>query len=71
MLMEELFKVGDVIEGFCNGYFGRNDYNEKVCVMVSRKYAVFQYVEGDEKGYGTILNLSEGLTKETVEKWKK
>lgn len=43
MTMEDIFCVGDQIGGYCNGYFGRNDYENKICVMVTRKYAVFQY----------------------------
>ncbi len=54
MEMNEIFVVGDRIHGFCNGYFGRDDYESKVCIMVSRKYAVFQY----DDGTASVLNAS-------------
>ncbi len=65
--MLQLFKVGDEIEGFCNGYFGRDDYEAKVCVMVTPKYAVFQY----GNGMATVLNYTERLEKEAekVKTW--
>jgi len=65
--MLQIFQVGDVIENYCNGYFGRDDYERKVCVMVTPKYAVFQY----EDGQAAVLNYSEGLEKYAKgENWK-
>jgi len=68
--MDKLFKIGDKLEGFCNGYFGSSDYDTKICVFVTPRYAVFQYLDGDKKGNAVVLNnpgrLSEGL----VEIWK-
>ena len=58
MNMMQIFQVGDEIGGYCNGYFGRDDYENKTCVMVAPKYAVFEHWE---TGTGTILNYSDGL----------
>ena len=58
MNMMQVFKVGDEIGGYCNGYFGRDDYENKTCVMVAPKYAVFE-IWGT--GIGVILNYSDGL----------
>ena len=55
--MLQIFKVGDVIGGYCNGYFGRDDYDTKSCVMVTLNYAVFEYSDGT----ATVLNYFEGL----------
>jgi len=49
------FQLGDKISGFCNGYFGRDDYENKVCVRVTQTYAVFEY---EDEG-ACVLNLSE------------
>jgi len=69
--MNKLFNVGDTIYGFCNGYFGRDDYYTKICVMVTEKYAIFQYTEGFfSQGYATVLNYREGLNLDTVNTWK-
>jgi hypothetical protein len=67
--MTKLFNIGDRITGFCNGYFGRDDYDSKICIMVNDKYAVFQYTEGEWVGYGTILNYEKGL-ENLVNDWK-
>lgn len=71
MNMLRVFGVGDEISGFCNGYFGRDDYSRKVCVMVTAKYAVFEWcVEDDEcAGFAVALNYSEGL-EDVANKWK-
>ena len=68
--MNKFFNVGDVLYGFCNGFFGRDDYDDKICVMVTKKYAVFQYLEKPLKGQGVILNHSETLSKQMVKEWK-
>ena len=63
------FSVGDRIGGFCNGYFGRDDYEDKICVGVFEKYAIFQY----DDGTGEVLNFpkdEDGLFWSYVETWK-
>ena len=50
--IKKRFDVGDRITDFCNGYFGRDDYEDKICVAVFDKFAVFQY----EDGKGIVLN---------------
>lgn len=68
MNMMQIFKVGDEIGNYCNGYFGRDDYENKTCVMVTPKYAVFEYWE---TGNATLLNYRDGLEKCTKgENWK-
>ena len=67
--MYQFFNVGDKIYGFCNGFFGRDDYDTKMCVMVTPKYAVFQWLEGEFEGQATVLNNPERLDKETVNAW--
>ncbi len=68
--MYKLFNVGDKIYGYCNGYFGRDDYDTKICVLVNSKYAVFQYLDGELEGGATVLNNPDNLDEETVKKWK-
>lgn len=68
--MYEFFNVGDIIENFCNGYFGRDDYDTKLCIMVTKQYAVFQYIDGEDIGQAVVLNDPERLDKEMVEHWK-
>lgn len=70
--MSKLINVGDTIYGFCNGAFGRDDYDTKICVMSKTKYAVFQYIDGDMKGKATVLNdPEERWEEEDIENWKK
>ena len=66
--MKNLFSPGDIIYGYCNGAFGRDDYDTKTCIFVNNNYAVFQ----NDEGYGTILNKQDKkwLTIESVEGWK-
>lgn len=64
--MGQLFNCGDIIYGFCNGYFGSDNYETKRCVMIYTKYAVFEY----EDHTAIVLNFDTRLTKEVVEEWK-
>lgn len=65
--MMKIFFVGDMIGDYCNGYFGRDDCDNKTCVFVTPFYAVFQ----NEEGKGSILNYEEGLEKVVKgENWK-
>lgn len=61
----QIFKAGDEIYGYCQGYFGRDDYRDKTCVFVTLNYAVFE----DDLENGTIVNDYEGLAKD-AEEWK-
>ena len=59
------FEVGDRIYGFCSGFFGRDDYENKICVYVTDTYAVFEYESDRTKA--TVLNyVSES---ESVKRW--
>ena len=68
--LNEFFNVGDRTYGFCNGYFGGDDYCPKICVMVTSKYAIFQYLDGNWEGEAVALNNPELLTKKSVTEWK-
>lgn len=68
--MYKFFKIGDKIYGFCNGYFGRDDYDTKLCIMVTDKYAIFQYLDGEFEGNATALNDPDRLDEKMVAEWK-
>lgn len=71
--MLQLFKEGDVIYGYCNGAFGRDDYEDKVCVKVTPYYAVFEYLDEYENG-ATVINFSERFAEiygNSIEEWRK
>jgi len=73
MDMNNYFKIEDKIYGFCNGFFGRNSYSDKICVFVKEKYAVFESIE--DKGEAFILSVysfrDDLSAKSFVEDWKK
>jgi len=67
------FKIGDFVYGYCNGYFGRDDYDSKICVYVTPFCAVFEYIDR-EKG-AIVLNIStlendHGVIETDTDKWK-
>ena len=73
MNMMKLFAFGDEIYGYCNGYFGRDDYDDKICVLVRPKYAVFEVIRsdlGNNLGSATVLNYSDSLYEEMIDRWK-
>ena len=65
--MHDIFAVKDRIGGYCNGFFGRDDYGDKVCVFVTDKFAVFQ----NDEGVGSVLNYQSCLKAFTkTDNWK-
>lgn len=59
--------VGDEIEGFCNGYFGRDSYGRKRVIA-----------KGNERGHNWLvvwnewdgrLEFAEGFSNEDVDNW--
>lgn len=68
--MHKFFSIGDKLCGFCNGYFGSSDYDSKICVMVTKQYAVFEFLDGECRGQATVLNNPEKLDKKMVDGWK-
>ena len=69
--MNKFFDVGDLIYGFCNGFFGRDDYDDKICVFVNQYYAVFQSINRDDgKSIGSVLNSDGSEEWELVQYWK-
>lgn len=66
MNMLQIFTAGDEIGGYCNGYFGRDDYANKTCILVTPKFAVFSE---QGTGLGSVLNYTEGL-EDDAKDWK-
>lgn len=40
--------VGRTIYGFCNRYFGRDDYEDKIIILEGMKWIVCRYVDREE-----------------------
>lgn len=40
--------IGRMISGFCNGYFGRDDYDDKIIILEDKKWIVCRYLNRDE-----------------------
>jgi hypothetical protein len=58
-------KIGDVLHGFCNGYFGRDDYSCKRVEVVAADYVVLRYLREDGV---TILNGP--INQKNINEWK-
>ena len=65
--MNQMFNIGDVIGGYCNGFFGRDDYDDKTCVFITPRYAVFEY---NNTKQAAVLNYTENLDT-IVDNWRK
>ena len=68
--MNKLFTPGDILYGYCNGFFGRDDYDDKVCIFVNDRFVVFQYLSGEYQGNGVVLNYDDILNEKIVNSWK-
>jgi len=66
--MYELFKVWDRIQWYCNWYFWRDNYDTKICVLVTKGYAVFESIEWEYEGKACVLNDTN--IGEIIQDWK-
>ena len=57
--------VGTKIYGYCEGYFGRDDYNDKVIILEGKKWIVCSYLDNDRV---TCVNFD--IEEEKIE-WSK
>ena len=58
--------VGKIIYGFCNGYFGRDDYDDKIIVFETDTAICCTYLNEDRKGCLTTANFK---TKQEKQKY--
>lgn len=59
--------VGTKIYGYCNGYFGRDDYDDKIIILEGLKWIVCAYLDDD---IITCANFdSEEEKIECIKKW--
>ena len=59
--------VGIKIYGYCEGYFGRDDYSDKVVILEGKKWIVCSYLNNDRVA---CVNFNTGEEKiECIERW--
>lgn len=61
--------IGTKIYGYCNGYFGRDDYGAKIIVAEGRKWIVCVDAYSDS-GWVTCANFdTEEEKEECIKRW--
>ena len=60
--------VGTTIYGFCGGYFGRDDYEDKIIIFEGATWIVCRYVDRDEVACANFRNEAEKV--ECVSEWR-
>lgn len=67
--------VGKIIYGFCNGYFGRDDYETKIIVFETECSICCRYINDEkwrEKGWLDCANFDSPEEKqECIDRWSK
>lgn len=64
--------IGKRIYGFCNGFFGRDDYNDKIIVYETPSAICCIYVDRNLSNYLTVANFdSESEKQEYINEWSK
>lgn len=65
--------IGTKIYGYCEGYFGRDDYGAKIIVAEGRKWIVCSYLYADNDyvtDYVTCANFdTEEEKEECIKRW--
>ena len=61
--------VYKIIRGFCNGYFGRDDYDDKMIILEGEKWIVCRYLDQDMV---TCVNFDSAEEKQRcIDEWSK
>ena len=67
--------VGKIIYGFCNGYFGRDDYDTKIIVFETDCSICCRYITDEKwksKGWLTCANFDSPDEKQAyIDSWSK
>lgn len=63
--------IGRKIYGYCNGYFGRDDYENKIIILEGKLWIVCAYL-GCENNRVTCVNFeSEQEKQNCIDRWSK
>ena len=61
--------VGTKVYGYCDGYFGRDDYSDKVIILEDKKWIVCLYLDNDRV---TCVNFDTEEEKiECIKSWSR
>ena len=62
--------IGKIIHGFCEGYFGRDDYKDKIIVFEIKKAICCTYVDKEYNGILVTANFeNEKEKQECINNW--
>ena len=61
--------IGTKIYGYCNGYFGRNDYDDKIIILEGRRWIVCAYLDSDNDWITCVNFDSEEEKEERIKQW--
>ena len=63
--------IGVRLHGYCNGYFGRDDYDDKIIIAEGKKWILCSYLSIDND-YVTCVNFdTEEEKEECIKRWSK
>lgn len=67
-----MINIGTIIYGFCNGFFGRDDYNDKIIVFETEKVICYKYIDEEYDGILVTANFKTEEEKHRyIDKWSK
>ena len=61
--------IGTRIYGFCNGYFGRDNYEPKVIILEGKTWIVCSYLDPNKDRVACVNFDSEEEKIECIEEW--
>lgn len=62
--------IGKIIYGFCSGWFGRDDYNDKIIIAEGENWIVCKYVDGIDSNEVTFASFKSKEEKNNkIEEW--
>ena len=61
--------IGTKIYGYCNGYFGRDDYESKIIILEGKKWIVCAYIYSYSDRVTCVNFDSEAEKIECIKRW--
>ena len=61
--------IGVKLHGYCNGYFGRDDYYDKIIIAEGKKWILCSYLSIDNDRVTCVNFDTEKEKEECIKKW--
>jgi hypothetical protein len=67
--MEKVVAVGDILYGYCNGFFGRDSYDDKIIMALGEDWVVARELNSRRPVFATFADWDSLNMQDMLAKW--